>query len=296
MTIPPSTPGRISRATLAARLAELRAAAGLSGNALARRMGVVQSRVWKIEHGNLLPAEHDLIAWAEAAGGGGTVTAELLDMLSEARKEQAFSVTLRTKGGAAAFEDRIREIEEGAERIGEFQVGVIPGLLHTADYLREVISLPAGLRTWGADETEIEAKVAARLRRQEVLTRQGKRVQQVMSEAALRILPTAPETMAAQLGKLLSVIRLPSVELGVIGFGERMPAYALGGFRVYDDDLVVVESITGEKEYRAEAEPEEVAAYLEAFDALRQAASTGVDAEALIQRALDDLWNVGGQS
>lgn len=289
MTIPPSTPGRANRATLAARLAELRAAAGLSGNALAKRMGVVQSRVWKIEHGNLLPAEHDLTAWAEATGADDAAAADLADMLREAHKEQAFSATLRSKGGAAAFEDRIREIEAGAERIGEFQVGVIPGLLHTADYLREVISLPAGLRTWGADEAEIEAKVAARLRRQEVLTRQGKRVQQVMSEAALRILPTSPETMAAQLGKLLSVIKLPSVELGVIGFTERMPAYALGGFRVYDDDLVVVESISGEKEYRAEAEPEEVAAYLEAFDALRQAASTGTDAEAIIRRALDAL-------
>lgn len=81
---------------------------------------------------------------------------------------------------------------------------------------------------------------------------------------------------------------------GVIGFGERMPAYALGGFRVYDDDLVVVESITGEKEYRAEAEPEEVAAYLEAFDALRRAANTGPAAEAIIRRALNDLREGSG--
>jgi transcriptional regulator with XRE-family HTH domain len=266
----------------------LRAAAGLSGNALAKRMGIVQSRVWKIEHGELLPAEHDLIAWAEATGAS-SAAAELMDMLQNARQEQAFSQTFRSPGGAAAFEDRIREIEDEAERIGEFQVGVIPGLLHTADYLREIVSLPAGLRTWGADDAGIEAKIAARLRRQEVLTRRGKHVQQVMSEAALRILPTTPATMADQLGKLLAVIRLPSVELGVIPLGQRMPAYALGGFRVYDEDLIVVESITGEKEYRADSEPDEVAAYLEAFTALREAASTGDDAEALIQRALEDL-------
>lgn len=279
----------MSRDVLAARLTELRAAAGLSGNALAGRMNIVQSRVWKIEHGKLLPSEHDLIAWAEATGATSEVADELAAMLAEARKEQAFGTTLRGKGGAAAFEDRIREVEQGAERIGEFQVGVVPGLLHTADYLREVVSLPAGLRTWGADGAEIEAKIAARLRRQEVLTQPGKRVQQVMSEAALRIRPTSPEIMAAQLGKLLSVIRLPSVELGVIGFGERMPAYALGSFRVYDDDLVVVESITGEKEYRAESDPAEVGAYLEAFDALRQAARTGDGAEALIRQALEDM-------
>jgi hypothetical protein len=69
----------------------------------------------------------------------------------------------------------------------------------------------------------------------------------------------------------------------------RMPAYALGGFRVYDDDLIVVESIAGEREFVAETDPDEVAAFLEAFSELRQAAATGAKAEAIIQRALDDL-------
>jgi predicted GIY-YIG superfamily endonuclease len=35
-------------AEIAAQLAELRIEAGLSGNALARKMGIVQSRAWKI--------------------------------------------------------------------------------------------------------------------------------------------------------------------------------------------------------------------------------------------------------
>ena len=85
------------------------------------------------------------------------------------------------------------------------------------------------------------------------------------------------------------MIRLPSVELGVIGFGQRMPAYPLGGFRVYDDDLIIVESIAGERYFEAETDPDEVAAFLEAFGELRRAASTGAEAEAIIQRALDDL-------
>ena len=79
------------------------------------------------------------------------------------------------------------------------------------------------------------------------------------------------------------MIRLPSVELGVIGFGQRMPAYALGGFRVYDDDLIIAESIAGERYFEAETDPGEVAAFLEAFGELRRAASTGAEAEAIIQ-------------
>ena len=99
----------------------------------------------------------------------------------------------------------------------------------------------------------------------------------------------AGEALAGQLDKLLSVIRLPSVDFRVIGFGQRMTAYPIGGFRVYDDDLIVVENIAGEREFTRKAEPDAVAAFLEAFSELRQAASTGAEAEAVIQQALADL-------
>lgn len=289
MTIPPTTPGRASRAILAARLTELRAAAGLSGNALAKRMGVVQSRVWKIEHGELAPTDEDVKAWAEATGAG-PAAGELLEMLAGAKAEQAFSTVFRRKGGAGAYEDRVRAAEEQAHRIGEFQVAVIPGILQTADYAREVLSVPSGPRAWGSDDADVEDKIGRRLRRQEVLYGRGdKLVQVVLSEAALRVLVTTPGTMAGQLDKLLAASRMPAVELGVIGFGQRMPAYSIGGFRVYDDDLVVVESIAAEREFTADADPAEVATFLGAFDALRQAAATGVEAEAIIQRALESL-------
>jgi transcriptional regulator with XRE-family HTH domain len=267
------------------RLTGLRAVAGLSGNALAKRMGVVQSRVWKIEHGDLLPADEDIKAWAEATGAG-AAAGELLEMLAEAKSEQAFSTAFGRKGGAAAYEDRVRAIEEQSARIGEFEVAVVPGILQTADYAREVLSVSSGPRAWGSDDAEVEDKIAGRLRRQEILYGRDRRVQVVLSEAALRVLVTTPETMAGQLDKLLAVSRLPAVELGVIGFGQRIPAYSIGGFRVYDDDLIVVESISGEDEI---TDPAKVAVYLGAFDALRDAASTGVDAEALIQQALDDI-------
>lgn len=285
MTIPPSRPGTPARAALAAHLTGLRTAAGLSGNALAKRMGVVQSRVWKIEHGALLPGEDDIKAWAEATGHE-DAAGELLDMRAGAKAEQAFGAVLRRKGGAAALEERVRAIEENATRIGEFQVAVIPGILQTAGYAREVMSVASGPRAWGSDDADVEEKISVRLRRQEaVLYSPGKRVQVVLGEAALRVLMTSPETMAGQLDKLLAVSRLPAVELGIIGFSRRMPAYPFG-FRIYDEDLIVVESISQEPEI---TDPAEVAVYVGAFEALRQAASTVADAEAIIQRALDDL-------
>jgi transcriptional regulator with XRE-family HTH domain len=264
----------------------MRMTAGLSGNALARRIGIVQSRLWKIEHLEVWPAEEDIRGWAKATGHE-QETDDLLEALAAARGEQAFS-TVITRHGGAAFEGRVGRAEEQATRIGEFAVAVIPGILQTADYARELLGVPAGLATWDARENAIEEKVTARLRRQEALYNPGKRVQIVLGEAALRTLVVSPPVLAAQLGKLLSALRLPSVELGVIGFGQRMPVYPLG-FRVLDEEMAVTESTVAEEEYTAGEKPKELATLLGAFDELRRAASTGAAAEAIIQRALDDL-------
>jgi transcriptional regulator with XRE-family HTH domain len=277
------------RAALATRLTELRAAAGFrSGNALARRLGVVQSRVWKIEHGDLLPNDDDIEAWVRATGGDEETLATLKAMLAKASAEQAFGAVFRRKGGAAAYQDRVRALEAQAARVGEFQVAVVPGLLQTADYARELMSVTSGLSAWGQDEAAIEAAVQSRLRRQEILHNQSKQIQVVLGEGALRTMVVAPATLAGQLEKLLSVGHLPAVELGIIGFSQRMPTYPLG-FRVYGDDLIITESIAEERYYTADDELDEVAAFLEAFGELRRAASTGPDAETIIHRALDDL-------
>ena len=44
-------------------------------------MGIVQSRVWKIRNGKLLPNEDDLKAWAEATGHP-EAAGELAEMLA----------------------------------------------------------------------------------------------------------------------------------------------------------------------------------------------------------------------
>ncbi len=115
------------------------------------------------------------------------------------------------------------------------------------------------------------------------------RGQVVLGEAALRTLVCTPETLAGQLSKLLSVIRLPALELGIIGFSQPMPVFPFTAFSVRDDDLIVIERLTGEQYRRAEERPEEVASFLKFFDLLREAASTGTEAEASIERALESL-------
>jgi transcriptional regulator with XRE-family HTH domain len=268
----------------------MRVAAGLSGNALAKRMGMIQSRQWKIEHGELLPTEDDIRAWVRSTGESQQVAAELTDMLAEARIEhQSFKVAYRKGGGGAAYQEQVRAIEERSTRIGEFQVAMIPAILQTADYAREILSLPSGPAAWGSDKADIDAMIDGRLRRQEILYDTHKRIQVVLGEAALRTLVCRPETLGGQLEKLLSVIRLPALELGIIGFSQPIPVFPFTAFSVRDDDLIVIERLTGEQYLRADESPEEVAAFLKFFDLLREAASTGAQAEAIIRNGLEIL-------
>ena len=62
--------------------------------------------------------------------------------------------------------------------------------------------------------------------------------------------------------------------------------FPLSGFIVYDDHLVITETLTGEQQLSDHAE---VSRYIAWFDLLRGAAVTGAAARPLIRRALDDL-------
>ncbi|HEV2375964.1 MAG TPA: hypothetical protein VGS19_27825 [Streptosporangiaceae bacterium] len=55
------------------------------------------------------------------------------------------------------------------------------------------------------------------------------------------------------MAKLDAVSRLPSVELGIIGFAQRMPVFPFVAFSVRDDNLVIVEHLTGEQGSRRTA-------------------------------------------
>jgi len=290
LTVPPPVPGgSSSRDALTARLTALRTAAGLSGNALAKRMGIVQSRVWKIEHGELLPTGDDIRTWVQATGHEPETARELSQMLEEARAESATFKAAFSKYGAARYQQEVAAIEARSSRIGEFQVAMIPAILQTADYAREILSLASGPGAWGASADDIEAMINVRLRRQEILHDPGKRIQVVLGEAALRTLVCTQQTLIGQLEKLLSVMQLPSVELGIIGFTQRMPVFPFVSFSVRDSALIVVEGLTGEQKLTASVAADQVASYLRFFDLLRESASTGDEAAAVIQRALDSV-------
>lgn len=265
---------------LADRLRSMREAAGLSGAVLARELGEgwTQPKVSKIETQRQLPTEDEVREWAHATGGG---VAEVLSLLDAARAERT---EFRTAGVSAVQAD-ILALEFQATRIGEFQPSMMSGLVQTAEYANEALHIPSGPAAFGASEDDIQSMIATRMQRQRVLYDPAKRVQIVMLESALRVRLCSDATLAGQLDRLLALAGLPAVELTIVPSDVRLPVFPMG-FRVYDDDLVIVESISDESRIE---DADNVATYVKLFDLLRQAGATGEEAASLIRGAVTDL-------
>jgi transcriptional regulator with XRE-family HTH domain len=268
------------RQRLAQELRNLRAASAPSGSAFARGLGWQQSRVSKIETGTQLPTEQDIQDWSTAAGAPGSVPL-LLELLERARVEYAsHRAQFATHGGAARNQVSIREREQQASEIVSFQPAMVPGLLQTAPYARELLSLPCGPTAWGASAEDIEQTVARRIERQEILYDPEKRLRFVVGEAALWTKFGAVDTLLGQLDRLVAVAGLASVDFGVVPFSAPMPVFPLGGFKVHDEELVIVESLAGEQLL---ADPDAVKRYHEWAGQLWSAAATGEGAVSLIR-------------
>lgn len=275
------------RVRLAARLRALRTAAFPSGNQFARHIGWAQSKVSKLETGAQRPSEDDVREWVRATDHGADVEAEVLAMATAARFEYStVRDDVRRGGGIAAAQVQIAGLESAATHIAEYQPIMLPGLVQTAAYARELLALHGGPMTAGASEDEVEALVSARIRRQEILYQPGKQIQLVIGEAALHDPPGSIETLVGQLDRLVAVAGLASVDLAVLPVGTRMPVLPLSSFAAHDKQLVFVETMTGEQRLD---QPDEVAVYVMAFELLRNAAATGPAAVALIQRVAAGL-------
>jgi transcriptional regulator with XRE-family HTH domain len=273
------------RARLAARLKAIRAGAAPSGSEFARIIGWGQPRLSKLETGKQLPTEADIRAWVAAAGAGESVAAELLGLLSAARVEYVtHRDESRIEGGLTKVSDAHAMLEAQAMRIAEWQPAMIPGLVQTAAYARELFDHPDRSTLTDPGDADPDSMATARVRRQDILYQPGRQIELIVGEAALRSTPGTIGTLLGQLDRLVSVIDLPTVEFGIVPF-PLMPVMPLTSF-YFHDDVVYIETLTAEQQL---AEPDEVAVYVKAFGLLRAAAVTGPDSVALIQRVAAEL-------
>jgi transcriptional regulator with XRE-family HTH domain len=270
-----------AREALGLRLRELRRDARLTGRQLAESQGWHPSKVSKIEGGKQTPSEADVEAWVRACDRSELV-AELLASL-RMLEEQYVEKRRMFRGGRRANQEALAEVEAQTEFTRNFESAFVPGLLQTAEYARQ--RLAEGLNHSGGID-DIDDAVAARMQRQQVLYRSGRRFHFVITEGVLRYLLCPPEAMAGQLDRLVSLSTIPAVRFGVIPFETQYPVAPVHGFYIYDDRVVHVENFTAVLRL---TQPSEIATYTKYFVQLAEVARYGAEARAIITRVLADL-------
>lgn len=171
-------------------------------------------------------------------------------------------------------------LEADAIRIRNFEVELVPGLLQIPEYAREVHALgPAVL----APE-DIDRKVAARMKRQELLTGPNAvRYHAVISEAALHRLKDT-EYADVQYRHLLTMAKEPNITVMVLPFSTRVHSMA-GGFILLDflpevsSPIAYYDSVPGGQLIH---DPREVAQLSDVYEELSAQALSAEDTAAFI--------------
>jgi transcriptional regulator with XRE-family HTH domain len=173
--------------------------------------------------------------------------------------------------------------EQRAATLRNWYVGVIDGLLQTEDYARAIQEV-----TPGVTDEQVSARVAARMNRQRLLTRDNPPTAWfLLDESALRRRVGSPEIMTAQAAQLTALAGLPNVTLQVV------PAVAhaglAGGFALTESAAYVETAVAGQVFEDAEI----YAGLLTRFDTLRNEALRASESLAFIER-IGEEWTATG--
>lgn len=246
---------------------------------MARHLGWQQTRINKLEHGYQLPSPEDLDAWVSATQASPEVRAELGELLTQARVSHSSWAEVYRSGGIADRQADIATMEADTELLRGYAPLIIPGLLQTVAYARELLTVPGGPVLTGATPAHIEALIAERVKRQGLLYVPEHRVQVVLGQAALTTHFGTVATLLGQLDRLVVLSELPTVDLRVLPSAVACPILPLTGFWI-DDSAVHLETLHGEQTLHS---AEDVELYRKVFELVFDAALPGADAVRLIR-------------
>ncbi|MEU8460228.1 helix-turn-helix transcriptional regulator [Streptomyces sp. NPDC029003] len=269
----------MSRTDLGKALRELRRASGKQAKVVARSAAMSPSKLSKIENGALPPSVIDVERVLTALDVSAEVKAELAEVARRVATEAtAWRIYRRT--GLHKQQEAIQAIEAQTSLLRVFQPSCIPGLLQTPEYVRGVQQ--------GSELTDdaLEKMIGARLRRQEVLYDGARTFRFLITESVLRWRLIPASMMAAQLDKLISMSRLPNVEIGVIPLSAAMPGLPTSSFVLFDGRLVIVEIPHAEI---TTSELRDIELYAGKFDSFGRVALSGESMRSLVDGIRDDF-------
>lgn len=266
----------VRRRRLASELRRLRDAAGLTIDEVGEKLECSASKISRIETGHVGVTPRDTRDLLMLYGVRGDEQELLVQLARDARKRGWWH------SYSEVFTGTFVGLEADASSLSAFQALLVPGLLQTKEYAREVIT---AMRP-DADEAEVSRRVAGRMERQQLLRDSNPpEYRAVVDEAVLHRVVGGSSVMAGQLDRMVAMARQPHVTLQVMPFAAGAhpsmdgPFLILGFPEPADPDVVYVDSTSGG--LYIEEEPD-VRRYSSMFDQLRDAAHSPHDSIELI--------------
>lgn len=266
---------------LAAALRQARKESGVTLVDLAGRAGMSKSVLDRIEHNNRSVTPVEVARLLGALG----ITGESADALVQLAEEANTPNWLATGAGVPLQVATLADYEANAKRITVVTTVVVPGLLQTDAYAREVFrrgNVPAG---------EIEARVWVRRQRQAVLT--GERpvlLVAVIDEPAIRRVVGGPQVAADQLRHIVTMTSRHNVTVQVIPYSEGAHGATSGSFELIEladqDPVVHTENLFGGAFFDQGQETLDIARNV---DKLRRSALSPAESAGLIRDALASM-------
>jgi transcriptional regulator with XRE-family HTH domain len=249
-------------------LRKLREQAELSAEQAGEALGIAGTTIWRLETGRTRRIKvKDVVALCHIYGADAETTAAL---------------TALARGGQSRGFDTFVELETDASSVNTYENELIPGLLQTSAYAREITRSTLMLDDVG----EIETRVNIRIGRQQVLDRDPPlRLWAILNESVLRRWVGSAELMQAQLTQLITAAERPTVTLQVLPFTAGSHPASVGGafivlgFEQTDLDVVYLDNQTGALYLE---EPNEIDRYNLALNHLRAKALSPDESVAFI--------------
>jgi transcriptional regulator with XRE-family HTH domain len=261
---------------LAARLRKLRSDLGLTVDEVAKELLCSSTKISRIETGARRATLRDVRDLSRLYKVTDELAAELMELAQEAREP----------GWWTRFNDLKLSpyigLEQDATVINYFSMYFLHGLVQTEEYARAIIT---GM-TPKISQEAFEQRVEARRLRQELLNQEKPpRFRMLLDESVLHRQIGGPDVMAAQLDKILRLMREQKVSVQII-------PYEAGAYDSTDSnfvylkfdrpdlpDIVFVEGLISHLYHER---PDEAERYQESFENLRDSALSPRESETRI--------------
>jgi transcriptional regulator with XRE-family HTH domain len=282
----------VRRRRLAAELRRLRERAGFIGEEVAERLGWSTSKLSRIETSKSGVKQEDLDLLLDLYAVSEPRRSEVLELARESARTAWVddAAMANFPAGYAAYV----YAEAEATTLWHWAPQVVPGLLQTEDYAREVV---LGWHSmFNLSPIELDARVEARMRRQQVLTREHPvELRAVIDESVVRRRVGDKSIMHRQFDWLAESSRMPNVELRVLPLDGSHPVgtgeFTYMRFAKVSDvrlpDIVNTERLEGD--YRVES-ASDTNQYRVAFEHLRADALNVDQSRELLNEINQQMW------